>query len=59
MQEIVCGVYGWQWLVGGRGSGGGLGVCMFHPQIHVNVPIYKKEILLSRNQGVQEVGWWG
>ena len=36
--------------MGDRGSGGGLEVCMLHLQIHINVPIYKKEIILSRNQ---------
>ena len=44
-------------VVVGRGSGGGLGVCMLHLEIHINVPIYKKkkEIILSRSQG--GAGW--
>ena len=33
------------------GIGGGLEVCMLHLQIHINVPIYKKEIILSRGWG--------
>ena len=41
-------------VAGGRGSDGRLGVGMLHLQIHINVPIYKKEIILSRGRG-----WWG